>query len=72
VFVDQIAALVQTFAPRGDQLSDAEAHVVASNIASLAEDNASLLLRQEPGPDAWTPEDLAAFVGRIALGRWIG
>lgn len=72
VFVDQIAALVRTFAPRGDQLSDPEAHVVASNIASLAEDNASLLLRQEPGPDAWTPEDLAAFVGRIALGRWIG
>ena len=70
--VDQIATLVGAFAPRGDQLSDAEAHVVASNIASLAEDNASLLLRQEPGPDAWTPEDLAAFVGRIALGRWIG
>ena len=63
---------VRRFAPGGDQLSDAEAHVVASNFASLAEDNASLLLRQEPGPDAWTPEDLAAFVTRVALGRWIG
>jgi AcrR family transcriptional regulator len=72
VIVDQIAALVRTFAPRGDELSDAEAHVVASSIASLAEDNASLLLRQQPGPDAWTPEDLADFVARIALGRWIG
>ena len=72
VIVDQVAALVRAFAPRGDQLSDAEAHVVASNIASLAEDNASLLLRQDPGPDAWTPEDLAAFVAQVALGRWIG
>ncbi len=70
VFVDQIASLTRAFAPRGDQLTEAEAHVVAANIASLAEDNASLLLRQEPGPDAWTPAALAAFVARIALGRW--
>ncbi len=72
VIVDQIAVLVRMFAPNGDQLSDAEAHVVASSIASLAEDNASLLLRQSPGPDAWTPEDLASFIAKIALGRWIG
>jgi AcrR family transcriptional regulator len=72
VIVDQIAVLVRMFAPNADQLSDAEAHVVASSIASLAEDNASLLLRQDPGPDAWTPEDLASFVAKVALGRWIG
>lgn len=70
-FVEQIASLVRAFAPRGDRLTDAEAHVVASNFASLAEDNASLLLRQEPGPDAWTPADLAAFVSGVALGRWL-
>jgi hypothetical protein len=69
--VDQIAGLVLAFAPRGDRLSEAAAHVVASNLSSLAEDNASLLLRQDPGPEAWSPEDLATFVARIALGRWL-
>ena len=70
LFVDQIAELVRQLTPDGDQLTDAEAHVVASNFASLAEDNASLLLRQEPGPDAWTSAGLAAFVTRVALDRW--
>lgn len=69
-FVEQIAALVRALSPQGKDLSDAEALVVASNFASLAEDNASLLLRQEPGPDAWTPASLAALVTRVALGRW--
>ena len=69
-FVVQIAALVRALSPHGKDLSDAEALVVSSNFASLAEDNASLLLRQEPGPDAWTPASLAAFVTRVALGRW--
>ena len=71
LFVDQIAGLVRRLTPGGDQLTDAEAHVLASNFASLAEDNASLLLRQEPGPDAWTPATLAEFVTRVALDRWI-
>jgi AcrR family transcriptional regulator len=71
LFVEQIAELVRRLTPGGDQLSDAEARVLASNFASLAEDNASLLLRQEPGPDAWTPASLAAFVTRVALDRWI-
>jgi AcrR family transcriptional regulator len=70
LFVEQIAELVRRLTPGGDQLSDAEARVLASNFASLAEDNASLLLRQEPGPDAWTPATLAAFVTRVALDRW--
>jgi len=70
LFVEQIAELVRRLTPGGDQLSDAEARVLASNFASLAEDNASLLLRQEPGPDAWTPASLAAFVTRVALDRW--
>ncbi len=71
LFVDQIAGLVRRLTPGGDQLTDAETHVLASNFASLAEDNASLLLRQEPGPDAWTPATLAEFVTRVALDRWI-
>ena len=71
LFVEQIAELVRRLTPGGEQLSDAEARVLASNFASLAEDNASLLLRQEPGPDAWTPASLAAFVTRVALDRWI-
>ena len=70
LFVDQIAELVRRLTPGGDQLTDAEALVLASNFASLAEDNASLLLRQEPGPDAWTPASLAEFVTRVALDRW--
>lgn len=70
LFVEQIAELVRRLTPGGDQLTDAEALVVASNFASLAEDNASLLLRQEPGPDAWTPASLATFVTRVALDRW--
>jgi AcrR family transcriptional regulator len=70
LFVEQIAELVRQLTPAGDQLTDAEAHVVASNFASLAEDNASLLLRQKPGPDAWTSAGLAAFVTRVALDRW--
>ena len=69
--MEQIAELVRRLTPGGDQLSDVEARVLASNFASLAEDNASLLLRQEPGPDAWTPTSLAAFVTRVALDRWI-
>jgi AcrR family transcriptional regulator len=70
LFVEQIAELVRRLTPDGDQLTDAEARVLASNFASLAEDNASLLLRQKPGPDAWTPASLAAFVTRVALDRW--
>ena len=70
LFVEQIAELVRQLTPGGDQLTDSEALVVASNFASLAEDNASLLLRQEAGPDIWTPESLAAFVTRVALDRW--
>jgi AcrR family transcriptional regulator len=70
LFVEQIAELVRQLTPAGDQLTDAEALVVASNFASLAEDNASLLLRQEPGPGAWTSAGLAAFVTRVALDRW--
>jgi AcrR family transcriptional regulator len=70
LFVEQIAELVRRLTPSGDQLSHPEALVLASNFASLAEDNASLLLRQEPGPDAWTPASLATFVTRVALDRW--
>jgi AcrR family transcriptional regulator len=70
LFVEQIAELVRRLTPAGDELTNAEALVVASNFASLAEDNASLLLRQEPGPDAWTPGTLATFVTRVALDRW--
>lgn len=70
LFVEQIAGLVRRLTPGGDQLTDAETRVLASNFASLAEDNASLLLRQEPGPDAWTPAPLAEFVTRVALDRW--
>ena len=70
LFVEQIAELVRRLTPAGDELTNAEALVVASNFASLAEDNASLLLRQTPGPDAWTPASLAAFVTRVALDRW--
>lgn len=69
-FVEQIAALVRERSPRGNGLSDAEARVLASNLASLAEDNASLLLRQEPGRDAWTPASLADFVTKVALDPW--
>jgi AcrR family transcriptional regulator len=69
-FVEQIAELVRERSPRGDQLTDAEATVLASNLASLAEDNASLLLRQASGRDAWTPETLAAFVTRVVLDSW--
>jgi AcrR family transcriptional regulator len=69
-FVEQIAELVRERSPRGDDLTDAEARVLASNLASLAEDNASLLLRQEPGRDAWTPASLADFVTRVALDPW--
>jgi AcrR family transcriptional regulator len=71
VFVEQIAELVRRLTPGGEDLTNAESLVLASNFASLAEDNASLLLRQEPGPDAWTPASLAAFVTRVALDRWI-
>src|SRR5687767_901189 len=71
LFVEQIAELVRRLAPSGHQLSDAEARVLASNFASLAEDNASLLLRQKPSQDAWTPASLAAFVTRVALDSWI-
>ena len=70
IIVEQIAELVRRLTPGGDQLTDAESLVLASNFASLAEDSASLLLRQEPGPDAWTPASLAAFVTRVALDRW--
>jgi AcrR family transcriptional regulator len=69
-FVEQIAELFRGLAPDAQQLTQAESHVLASNLASLAEDNASLLLRQEPGPDAWTPASLAAFVTRVALDSW--
>jgi len=70
LFVEQIAELVRRLTPGGDQLTHAETRVLASNFAGLAEDNASLLLRQEPGPDAWTPATLAEFVTRVALDRW--
>ena len=70
IIVEQIAELVRRLTPGGDHLTDAESLVLASNFASLAEDNASLLLRQQPGPDAWTPASLAAFVTRVALDRW--
>jgi AcrR family transcriptional regulator len=70
LFVEQIAELVRRLTPSGDELSDPEALVLASNFASLAEDNASLLLRQGPGPEAWTPASLATFVTRVALDRW--
>jgi AcrR family transcriptional regulator len=69
-FVEQIAELVRERSPRGADLTDAEARVLASNLAGLAEDNASLLLRQEPGRDAWTPAGLADFVTRVALDPW--
>jgi AcrR family transcriptional regulator len=69
-FVEQIAGLVRERSPRGSGLTVAEARVLASSLASLAEDNASLLLRQEPGPDAWTPASLADFVTRVALDHW--
>jgi AcrR family transcriptional regulator len=69
-FVEQIAELVRGRSPQGDDLTDAEAQVLASNLASLAEDNASRLLRQKSGRDAWTPETLAAFVTRVALDPW--
>jgi len=82
LFVAQIAELVRRLTPGGEDLTKAESLVLASNFASLAEDNASLLLRQEPGqvphsqssrevPPAWTPASLAAFVTRVALDRWI-
>jgi AcrR family transcriptional regulator len=82
LFVEQIAELVRRLTPGGEDLTNAESLVLASNFASLAEDNASLLLRQEPGPvphsqssrevpPAWTPASLAAFVTRVALDRWI-
>ena len=70
LFVGQIAELVRRLTPSGDRLTDPESLVLASNFASLAEDNASLLLRQKPGPDAWTPARLAIFVTRVALDRW--
>ena len=69
-FVDQIAQLVRAMTSRAKTLTEAEAQVLASNFAGLAEDNASVLLRQEPGPEAWTPATLAAFVTRVALDRW--
>ena len=71
LFVEQIAELVRRLTPGGEDLTNAESLVLASNFASLAEDNASLLLRQERGPDAWTPASLAAFVTRVALDRWV-
>lgn len=70
LFVGQIAELVRRLTPSGDQLSDPESLVLASNFASLAEDNASLLLRQDAGPGAWAPKSLATFVTRVALDRW--
>jgi AcrR family transcriptional regulator len=70
LFVEQIADLVRRLTPTGRELSDAEARVLAANFAGLAEDNASLLLRQEPGPDAWTPATLSEFVTRVALDSW--
>ena len=70
LFVGQIAELVRRLTPGGDELTEPETLVLASNFASLAEDNASLLLRQQPGPDAWTPASLARFVTRVALDRW--
>jgi len=71
LFVEQIAELVRRLTPGGEDLTNAESLVLASNFASLAEDNASLLLRQEPGADTWTPASLAAFVTRVALDRWV-
>lgn len=70
VVVDQIAGLIRHLTPGADELSDAETKVLASNFARLAEDNASLLLKQDPGPDAWTPATLAEFVTRVALDPW--
>jgi AcrR family transcriptional regulator len=67
-FVRQIAELVRTLTTSGKELTDAEATVLASNLARLAEDNATLLLSDE-GND-WTPATLAAFVTRVALDAW--
>ncbi len=67
-FVRQISELVRSLTKKGKDLTDAEATLLASNLARLAEDNATLLLSDE-GSD-WTPESLAGFVTRVALDAW--
>ncbi|EFQ83005.1 transcriptional regulator, TetR family [Aeromicrobium marinum DSM 15272] len=71
VSVAGIAALLDTFTvEQGRPMSPRELHLRAELLVTLVEKNALLLLSQEPGPDAWTVEDLAEVTTRIALQGW--
>lgn len=67
----RIADLLDVLAAsEGRDMARRETLVRATQLVSLVEDNALVLLHQEPGPDAWDVDELAELLARIVIDGW--